>query len=452
MTGLRIAVRAAQLAVATLVGAAVFGAGLLRGPERGRARVARAAGAALRGLCQHLGATFIKVGQIASTRGDLLPPGVVGELAKLRDQVPAFDFASVRETVEADFGRPLGEMFSSFEATPIAAASVAQVHRATLPGDGTPVAVKVRRPDIAGRVALDRAILSFVARAGERLVPSLRIVALEGAVASFCDAVEEQLDLAREADNNRRFQHAFRDDPDVCFPELHDELCSARVLTMELIGGVHESDLDQPGSGIDVHAVVEAGMRGVSRMIFSHGFVHADLHPGNMRFVPPGRVVLLDLGLVGRLEDRDRLNTARMLYAFATGDGATVARVLYDEAPHTATPDYGAYEAEVEGFVGALVDRGLASVQITLEIGRLFDILRRHHVQARSHMTMVNLALMTAEGLGKRLAPDLSLTEAALPYLAEALGIAHPAAPEPTEASRPAAAAGRVAPVAPSGS
>ena len=179
--------------------------------------------------------------------------------------------------------------------------------------------------------------------------------------------------------------------------------------------------------GVDVIRLVEAGMRAVCRMIFLHGFVHADLHPGNMRFIPPGRLVLLDLGLVGELAEEDRVTTAQLLFAFATGDGRTVARLFFDNAPHTATRVYDAYERDIVEFVDSVKSKGLANLQVTLEIGRIFDILRRHRVQSRAHMTMVNLAMMTAEGLGKRLAPDLSLTDEALPYLAEALGVPTPA-------------------------
>jgi ubiquinone biosynthesis protein len=195
---------------------------------------------------------------------------------------------------------------------------------------------------------------------------------------------------------------------------------------MEFIEGVREEEI--PEHGVDPERVVEAGMRAVSRMIYLHGFVHADLHPGNLRFEAPGRIVFLDLGLVGELEESDRVTSARLVYAFATGDGPTVARLFYDHAAYTATPDYGAFEADVSAFIARVSAEGLGNLQVTLEIGRLFDILRRHRVQAASHMTMVNLAMATAEGLGKRLAPDLSLTEAALPYLAEALGLPAPGA------------------------
>jgi ubiquinone biosynthesis protein len=156
-------------------------------------------------------------------------------------------------------------------------------------------------------------------------------------------------------------------------------------------------------------------------MVFSHGFVHADLHPGNLRFLAPGRIVLLDLGLVGTIGDEDRVAAVRLFYALATGDGPTVARLFYVNAPHHAVRDYAAYEREIAAYCDSVRARGLDRMEVTVEIGRIFDILRRHRVQARSHMTMVNLALMTAEGLGKRLAPDLSLTQASLPYLMEAL-------------------------------
>lgn len=412
---------------AGLVASAIFAFELVRRAASGRQAVSRAAGRALVSLCARLGATFIKIGQIASTRADLLPRPLIEELSHLQDRVPAFDFDRVRSTVESGLGRPLEAAFSEFDREPVAAASVAQVHRAVLKDGGTEVAVKVRRPDIAEKVELDRSIMLFVARLLERIVPSLRIISLEEAIGQFADAVEHQLHLTHEAEHNHRFTANFADDPDVSFPVLHDALCTDSVLTMDFVHGVHERELE--ARGVDVHRVVEAGMRTVCRMIFLHGFVHADLHPGNLRFLPPGRLVLLDLGLVGELAEEDRVTTAQLLFSLATGDGRTVARLFYENSPHVATPDYAAYELDIIRFVESVKDKGLANLQVTVEIGRIFDILRRHRVQARSHMTMVNLALMTAEGLGKRLAPDLSLTDEALPYLAEALGI--PAPPTP---------------------
>lgn len=422
---LHVAIRIGQLVLASGVALGVLLREAWRLRRDGRSGMVRAAGRAHVALCHRLGATFIKVGQIASTRGDLLPPELVEELATLRDQVPPFPFEDARRVIETSLGRPLEAIYSSFDRLPVAAASVAQVHRATHAASGAVVAVKVRRPDIAEKVALDRSILLAAARLAERLVPSLRLVSLAEAVATFCNAVEHQIDLRNEADHNRRFRANFRDEPELHFPALFEDACSSEVLTMEFIDALDEEDLFD--RGVDVHKVVMTGMRCVCRMIFSHGFVHADLHPGNMRFEPDGRIVLFDLGLVGALPDGDRLTNAKLLFAFATGDGKTVARLFYDSSPHTATPDYAVYEREISDFVERLRVLGLGNVQLALEIGRIFDILRRHRIQARSHMTMVNLALATAEGLGKRLAPDLSLADEALPYLAEALGIPAPA-------------------------
>jgi ubiquinone biosynthesis protein len=414
----RITVRGMHMAYALLLGLSATLREWFR-LRHGEQALLRAGGRGTVRLCTQLGATFIKVGQIASTRADLLPAPLIAELATLQDRVPPFPFADVKRTIEADLGSPLSDFFTRFEEEPVAAASVAQVHRAVLRSNGETVAVKVRRPDILEKVQLDRSILLFLGRCMERLVPSFRLISLESALRAFCDAVEEQIDLTHEARNNVRFTANFASDPDIVFPRLVPELCSESVLTMEFIEGVREADLE--ARGVDVRRVVEAGMRCVCRMIFLHGFVHADLHAGNLRFFAPGRVALLDLGLVGSLVDEDRLMTAQTLFSFATGDGKTVARLFYENSPHRATLDYAAYEAEMVELVTSLVRRGLGNLQVTLEIGRIFDILRRHRIQARSHMTMVNLALMTAEGLGKRLAPELSLTDEAIPYLAEAL-------------------------------
>ncbi len=409
--------------------AAACGAGVVLLREgwrrRGRDGWLGALGAALVHASNRLGATFIKVGQIASTRADLLPPALIAELATLRDRVPPFPYSQVQDTIEASLGQPLGALFTSFDREPVAAASVAQVHRAVLRESGETVAVKVRRPDLLEKVALDRSILRFASRNLERWVPTLRLVALEAAVGEFCDAVETQIHLDREADHNRRFRANFADDPDVHFPRLVPALCSDSVLTMEFVEAIQESELE--ASGVDVARVVEAGMRCVCRMVFRDGFVHADLHPGNLRFTQANGVVLLDLGLVGEMAEADRISTAQVLFAFATGDGRTVARLFHEHAPHAATPDYERYEREVCEFVERLRHRGLGNVELTIEIGRLLDVLRRHRIQAKSHMTMVNIALATAEGLGKRLAPELNLAQQALPYLAEAIGVPPPA-------------------------
>ncbi len=415
----RSALRALGVLAAAARSAITFVAALGRRGTSPGERLQRALGRALAVFCSRAGATYIKVGQIASTRSDLLPGPLLEELAALQDQVPPFPFSQVRTIIENDLGRKLEAIFASFDPVPVAAASVAQVHHAVLRAGNVAVAVKVRRPGLLERAEVDRRFLLAAGRWLEKLVPSLRLIALEDALAAFCDAVQAQVHLMLEAHNNRRFQRNFADDPQIRFPHLYPDACSDSVLTMDFVEGVHESQLAR--AGCDQRAIVEAGLRCVCRMIFLHGFTHADLHPGNLRFAPPATVYLLDLGLVGTLSDADRVTVARTLFAFATGDGRTVARLFHENSPHAAPPDYAAYEEDICRFVTSLQHRGLGNVQLTLEIGKIFDILRRHRIQARSHMTMVNIALMTVEGLARRLAPEVSLSDAALPYLAEAL-------------------------------
>lgn len=388
----------------------------LRWQVRGEADATqRALGRCLVRLCTRLGATFIKVGQIVSSRSDLLPEAFARELAALQDRVPPFPFATARAIVERELHRPLSALFYEFAEEPVAAASVAQVHRAIWRETGEVVAVKVRRPDVLEKIQLDRAVLLFCARWLERLLPSLRLVSLHAQMAQFCDAVERQAHLRNEAHNNERFQANFAGDPDIAFPRLLPGACTDAVLVMEFIEGCRDTELDH--GSFDRARIVAAGVRCVGKMIFEHGFVHADLHPGNLRFQPPGRIVLLDLGLVGELSAADRRVTAETLLALVEGDGRRVARLFYDNAPFRSVADYAAYEREMEQLVAELRQRSLASTEFSRDIARIFDVLRRHRVQARGHMTMVNLALMTAEGLGKKLDPSLVLAEAALPYL-----------------------------------
>ncbi|HVM96755.1 MAG TPA: AarF/UbiB family protein, partial [Candidatus Acidoferrales bacterium] len=236
--GWRIAQRSAQMASAGLIAVAVFCGEWLR--RRGDAPALHAVGRAWVTLSTRLGATFIKIGQIASTRGDLLPRPIIQELSTLQDQVPAFAYPEVRQIIESEFCTRLEDLFSKFDETPVAAASVAQVHRAVWRATGEVVAVKVRRPDILEKVQLDRSILLFVARLLENVVPSLRLISLEVSIRNFCEAVEQQIHLTNEAEHNRRFTANFADDPDVHFPRLVPEGCSDAVLTMEFIEGVRE--------------------------------------------------------------------------------------------------------------------------------------------------------------------------------------------------------------------
>ena len=381
-------------------------------------------------LFQRLGATFIKIGQILSTRPDLFPPDFLAPLERLQDRVPPFPPSVALAVLAEEFGKPIDELFREFSAQPVASASVSQVHRAVLAAThgtlaaGTAVAVKIRRPGIVRRAYLDEAIL----RAGARLaalVPTLALVSPVESVNHFCEAVNFQLDFRLEARNNRRFRDDFAADPHVVFPALVDELCSDRVLTMEFVDGVKDADLERVGC--ERSFLARKGIEIISRMIYHHGFVHADLHPGNILYLAGNRIALIDLGLVAALGDHSRNAIARLNLYILSGMGAELARMIFDDSPVKDVRDYPSFEKDVVEFVGKIHGRALAELQITALIGELFNILRRHRIRAAANFTVVNIAMMVAEGLGRKLDPTLDLSAEALPCVQSALGIAPPA-------------------------
>jgi ubiquinone biosynthesis protein len=383
-----------------------------------RRREARPAwlGECLTLLLRDLGATFIKVGQIMSTRPDLFPPHVTRPLEKLQDQVGPFDFADVRRTLEEDFTAPLESLYESFEPLPLASASVAQVHRARLPG-GQEVAVKVRRPRIVELVDFDLTLLRSLARV-IAWWPSMALLAPVETIDEFGRGIRTQLDFQREAENNRRFQHLFAGDPDVLFPTLHEPLCSGRVITMELVHG--DKILGAETDRATASRLAKIGFRLMLQMVFEHGFVHADLHPGNIFVTRAGKVCLLDLGLCAELDERHRQAFARFFGAWAQRDGKTMAGIMLELAPPGRQPvaDAAAFTKDVAGFVDRYWGKALGEVQIGAVVVDMMQILRRHRVRVNATFTMVNIAIAVTEGIGKQLDPSLDLMAEALPFFA----------------------------------
>jgi ubiquinone biosynthesis protein len=360
-----------------------------------------------------LGATFVKVGQIMSTRPDLFPPHIIRSLERLQDNVGAFGWRHVERTFVEELGKTPAELFASFDRRPVASASVAQVHRATL-RSGEEVAVKVRRPGLDDLVRFDLSVMRLLARV-VALVPTARLFAPVESVDEFGRSIRAQIDLRIEAANNRRFVDNFAGDADLGFPRLYPELCTRRILTMGFVHGAKV--LEAPGKlGADPTRLARIGFRTLLKMVFADGFVHADLHPGNILVDAGGKVIILDLGLTAELDDAARRAFAQFFAGWAGGDGKVMARLMSELSPKARVADYAAYEREVIEFVGRYHGKALGEVAVSTVAFDMMNILRRHRVRVNPVYTMCNVAIAVTEGIGKQLDPRLDLVQEALPF------------------------------------
>lgn len=416
MRVLRFIGRGFYIALLLLVHGAIWFGGWLGLVLTFRGKAARQAwfGHRLAALLIAFGTTFVKVGQIMSTRPDLFPPHVIGALTRLQDNVGAFAWRHVVRTIEEDLESPVELLFATFDQTPIASASVAQVHRATL-STGEEVAVKVRRPGLDDLVRFDLAVMRTVARI-VALVPSLRLLAPVESVNEFGAAIAAQLDFRIEASNNERFTTNFAGDPDVGFPALHPALSSRRVLTMGFVRGVKV--LEAPAKGADAGRLARIGFRTLLKMLFADGFVHADLHPGNILVDDRGKVIILDLGLTAELDGKARTTFATFFASWANRDGKLMAKLMFEGSPSAKIANYDAYERDVLAFVDRYHGKPLGEVKVSTVAFDMMNILRRHRVRANPTYTMCNVAIAVTEGIGKQLDPKLDLVQEALPFFA----------------------------------
>ena len=395
-------------------------AGRLLHWEHAEERPALLPPARLRRALQELGPTFVKLGQVLATRVDLLPPEWIAELGLLQNAVPALSWEAVYPQLVEDLGMAPEEAFARVETVPVAAASLAQAHRAWL-HDGSPVILKVRRPGITATVEADLRLMARLAEVIESQLPDLRRYRPVEVVRQFRDSLRRELDFAAECRSAERIAANFADDPSLLVPRVHWRWTSERLNVQDFIDGIPAGDLAAvDAAGLDRTALARAGAGIVLEMLLEDGLFHADPHPGNIFFLRDGRIALIDFGMVGHLGERRRLEIARLLHGMVVQDAESVADILLDWSLGGEVD-----EERLESDTATLVDRYRGVPLKDLRMGTMLSdaagLLRAHGLVLPPDLALVIKAFLTLEGFGRQLDPGFDMATEAKPWLERVL-------------------------------
>ncbi len=377
-------------------------------------------GERIRLVLQDLGPSFVKLGQILSTRPDLLPEDIISSLEQLQERVAPVEFEAMQEVVETELGAPMKEIFEWFDPEPLASASIAQVHRARLrtPDDELhEVVLKIQRPNIQGIIERDIELLYLLAKAIERGIPESRIYSPVGLVSEFDRAMTTELDFLREADHADRFHNSFKDDPTAKFPDIFREESSKRVLTMEFLKGQHLNKALQ--SGFQGERLAQTTLAIIFKQIFEDGFFHGDPHPGNLMVLGTAEAPvlgLIDLGLVGRLSPALRDKTVDLMLAAARQDSQGVADALYSIGTPTKKIDRAKYESEVTFLAERYLGKPLKEIEVSLLIRDIIAGATKFGLEIPPEFFFLGRTLMTIEGVGKQMHADLDVFSEIQPF------------------------------------
>lgn len=366
-----------------------------------------------------LGPSFVKLGQILSTRPDLIPANIITELKTLQDQVPPVPFAQIEHQIQAELGAPIGAIYVSFDPEPLASASIGQVHRATFQTtEGVhEVVVKVQRPNIKETIERDIELLYWLAKAIERSIPESRTYQPVKLVEEFDRAITAELDFTLEADNAVKFGKNFENTADVRFPRIYRDASAKRVLTLEYFDG--HKIYGAIEAGYSAERICKNTLGFIIKAVFEDGFFHADPHPGNFIILgtPDVPVVgAIDLGLVGRLTPQMREKTIDLMIAAVQSDYRGLADALFAIGTPTRKIDRTAYEAEVATLADKYLGKQLGDIQVSRLIQDLVGGATKYGLEIPPDFLLVGKALMTVEGVGKEIYPELDVFEEMKPY------------------------------------
>ncbi|MFW6339713.1 MAG: ABC1 kinase family protein [Wenzhouxiangella sp.] len=380
----------------------------LRPPER------------IRRILEELGPTFIKLGQLLATRVDLFGPEWLAEFRKLQDHAPAVDWADIHAQLSEDLGAPPEEVFARIDSEPLAAASLAQVHRARL-HDGTEVILKVRRPGIRPVVEADLRLLQRLADIVESETDELERYRPRLLVRQFAGSLRRELDFAAECRNAERIARAFSASDALVVPSVYWEWSGERLNVQTWLDGISGNDMEcLDAAGLDRHAIASAGTRIILRMILKDGFFHADPHPGNVKYLPGNRIGLMDFGMVGRLSDDRRQEVAELLYGLVSRDADLVATTLIDWSETQDTVS-DALRTDIVEFIEHYHGVPLEKLEMGEMVGEITGVLRNHQLMLPADLVLMLKAFITMEGMGRSLDPDFDIAGEAAPIIEEVL-------------------------------
>ena len=365
---------------------------------------------------EELGPTFIKLGQIMSNRPDLMPESLIVELKKLQEAVPAFAGDVARELVEQELHAPIESIFSDFSSMPIAAASISQVHKATLPS-GESVAVKVQRPNIEQVIKTDLEIMFHIATLAEKHIEGMETIDPVSVVKEFERSITQELNFTIEAAHIETFSRKFSADETVYVPRVYVDYTTKRVLTMEFIDGISPSNRETlVQAGLDPKVIAARGTDSMLKQVFEYGFFHADPHPGNMRILKGNVICFLDFGMMGFLLPRDRKYLGDILIGLANQDATKITRTLTYMSRGKRPEKPEQLEYEVYALLERYSYRSLKEVALLDILSELVSVVTDHKLQVSADFYLLAKALMIIEGVGRNLDPDFNFVEHATPF------------------------------------
>jgi ubiquinone biosynthesis protein len=374
-------------------------------------------GVRIRRALEDLGPIYVKFGQILSTRRDLLPDDIALELAHLQDAVPPFPGSQARATIEAALGAPIEEIFQQFDETPLASASIAQVHAAQL-RDGSAVVIKVLRPNIRNQITRDVNLLYTVARLAERYWQHGRRLRPREVIAEFEKILYDELDLLREAANASQLRRNFSGTELLYVPEVYWPWCRPDVMVMERIYGIQVSDVDElRAQHIDLKTLSERGVEIFFTQVFCHNFFHADMHPGNIFVGADGRYMAVDFGIMGTLNPVDQRYLAENFLAFFNRDYRRVAELHVESEWVPEGTRVDEFEAAIRTVCEPIFEKPLNEISFGNVLLRLFQTARRFNMEVQPQLVLLQKTLLNIEGLGRQLYPELDLWKTAKPFL-----------------------------------